>query len=87
MIDPESARFKWDKPAILLTDFKANRWAKPIPGAIGFECGKVNSRNRMGGYSGFATFWVAIQGGVVVAHAIDDDIIDRAAASCKQYGL
>lgn len=47
--DPDSVRFR-------------NLYFNKHDGAQ-YLCGEVNSRNRMGGYVGFAPFWVLLSGG------------------------
>jgi hypothetical protein len=92
LIDPESAKFKWaDVSSVHLTKFKPSVFTKTFAGDILLECGRVNSRNKMGGYSGFHWFVVGFQDGITFfGPLLDDDgeyTNDIAGGVCRKQGL
>ena len=74
MIDPTSTMFRnirgYDA---VLTD------GKPYQ----FICGEVNSKNRMGGYTGFSAFKGRLEGGKFVLEYVDQMNEYIAASSCS----
>lgn len=52
MIDPESARIEWPN------GFLVGSWTPPFSASIEgyWTCGRINARNRMGGYTGSTSF-------------------------------
>lgn len=85
LIDPSSAEFQWPY------EFAEGYW-KPflrrrIEGV--WTCGRVNSRNRMGGFAGNAAFVIVFTpngwgGGEVSFIDIDDSDSDLIASSCNK---
>ncbi|PIW26242.1 MAG: hypothetical protein COW30_16085 [Rhodospirillales bacterium CG15_BIG_FIL_POST_REV_8_21_14_020_66_15] len=63
LLDQESARFNFEKP------FSKEK-------GITIVCGKVNAKNRMGGYAGFTRFAVQIDGGTAKAFLDGEDSLD-----------
>lgn len=80
LLDPESARYTW------LSGY-AQAYMRPElfqPRVAGYwACGKVNARNRMGGYSGGGTFLVVIDHGHVLATSLDQDITGANSLGCQ----
>ena len=73
LIDPDSAEFRWpDLGEALATGVKTWRFERALPGSAEIVCGRVNAKNRMGGYAGYAWFWVAIQDGEVRKYVLDE---------------
>jgi membrane-associated protease RseP (regulator of RpoE activity) len=73
LVDPDSARFKWAPQGwSTITDLHHGIFGKTIKGPMLLRCGLVNSRNRMGGFAGYAAFDVAIKDGVAVSVDIDE---------------
>jgi hypothetical protein len=69
LIDPSSAEFEWSGRWIENTDWKTWRWSKPVRGDV--TCGRVNARNRMGGYVGQTTFLAVVASGSVAQLQMD----------------
>ena len=88
LLDPESARFKWTGAFIDRVSFQPTIFSPITTGNLKVGCGRVNSRNRMGGMVGFTWFWVLIKDGVAVRHDIDaaDEGLHMAQAVCAQLG-
>ena len=88
LLDPESARFKWTGAFIPRTSFKPTIFSATYTGNLQVGCGRVNSRNRMGGMVGFTWFWVLIKDGVAIQHNIDeaDSDLPMAQAVFAQLG-
>ena len=89
LIDPDSAKFKWlDRTSVALTKYRAGIFGKTITGNLLMECGRVNSKNRMGGYVGFRWFAVVFKDGVIVSSDLDsDDDVTPSSDVCKSLGL
>jgi hypothetical protein len=76
LVDPDSAEFKW----IDRTFYMA--------GGIPAVCGQVNSKNRMGGYSGYAWFAAELnEHGEPLWFEVDDNESTKALAACESWGL
>ncbi|MFC3173470.1 SHOCT domain-containing protein [Novosphingobium bradum] len=58
LVDPDSAKFEW--PYGFVNSSWKRLFGKPIVGYI--TCGKLNSKNRMGGYAGQSWFVVVMDG-------------------------
>ena len=88
LLDPDSARFKWTGAFIDRVSFQPTIFSPTTTGNLKVGCGRVNSRNRMGGMVGFTWFWVLIKDGVAVRHDIDaaDEGMHMAQAVCAQLG-
>ncbi|MDQ2861593.1 MAG: hypothetical protein M3T55_12900 [Pseudomonadota bacterium] len=87
LTDPDSAQFLW-AGVTGTTNFKPAGLKTAIPGKVGLVCGMVNSHNRMGGYAGYAWFWVAIKDGVAILHLIDESNgFPMAKLNCQRWGF
>lgn len=89
LIDPDSAKFRSER-ATEVGWAKHGAFGSRIDGPISMACGEVNARNRMGGYSGFAWFLVAIKDGQVLWSDLDDATDDAPGSAfygCKNVGL
>lgn len=64
MFDPESARFEW--PYGFINGTWQPPFRKPIEGY--WTCGRVNAKNRMGGYTGNHSFVAVVSAGGVVQY-------------------
>ncbi len=74
MIDPESTRFRNIRAYdATLTDGQGYRYV----------CGEVNSKNRMGGYTGFTAFKGRYQGEAFVLEYVDGPDSQNAYYSCR----
>ena len=88
LLDPDSAKFKWTGTFIPRASFQPTIFSPTYTGNLQVGCGRVNSRNRMGGMVGFTWFWVLIKDGVAIQHNIDaaDADLPMAQAVCAQLG-
>lgn len=81
MIDPDSTKFEW--PYDFTAGALKGLFSKRHTGWI--TCGLVNSRNRMGGYSGQSYFEVVIHNGLIdmldIGEAQDFDMVNM---SCQK---
>jgi hypothetical protein len=77
LIDPESARFEW--PFMFVSGTFKPMFKKRQSGF--WTCGRVNSRNPMGGYSGAVPVFVLINSGKVVMAELGDPMGDPTPAS------
>lgn len=85
LVDPESARFVL--PFGFTPQLSTWRiWGVPETGY--FTCGVVNSRNRMGGYAGFAVFIGIIRADGSVETTLDGDshLLERICEEKRQQG-
>lgn len=79
LIDPQSAQIEW--PYNFTSGSLKSLFGKRRAGW--FTCGRVNARNRMGGYTGRVWFLAMINSGVVVDLDIGTaDGVDAASATC-----
>lgn len=88
LFDPNSAEFQWSGRWREDIDFKAWRWSKAVHGDV--TCGRVNARNRMGGYVGQSTFLAVVANGAVVQLQMDstaDSEISFPAMMCQKGGF
>lgn len=80
LIDPDSGRFEWPYGFAQMS-------LKPLLGKrrVGyFTCGHVNARNRMGGYTGRAWFYVLVRDGALIDYQIGmNEEIDTASVLCE----
>ena len=80
LVDPDSAKFEWPY------NFRALEmkgvFSKRRAGYV--TCGYVNSRNRMGGYSGRAVFYMMQKDGAVIDFTMDEskETVKVAEAQC-----
>ena len=78
LFDPEAARYRLPLPPTRgsrLALLKADRefgW---------FMCGEINGKNRMGGYTGYKTFFVYF------SPTVPDTVVDGAIADIDNYGI
>lgn len=87
LVDPGSAQI------VVQTGFSASPmtwkiWGQDVTGY--FACGRVNAKNRMGGYTGFSTFIGIIGLDGSVETTIDDDqntLLARVCSEKRQQGL
>jgi hypothetical protein len=81
LIDPDSAHIEW--PYDFTGGTLKAMFGKTRPGW--FTCGRVNAKNRMGGYTGRSWFLVEIyQGAVTQLDIGNGDQIDVASVECEQ---
>lgn len=71
LVDPGSAQFTWPGRWAEGVDFREWRWSRPVHGD--FVCGRVNARNRMGGFTGPAYFMALVSNGAVLHLRVEDD--------------
>ena len=86
--DPDSLKFQ----AVRVKEVKSVKhgaFAQPIDGPVSIVCGQYNARNRTGGDSGYAWFFVAIKQGQVLWTAADKSSGGPGEAyySCEGAGL
>jgi hypothetical protein len=87
MFDPDSAQFQWDY------GFVGGYWKPVLQGKRygWWTCGRVNGRNRMGGYVGFRAFAVVIRNGQIVHSQASEggnyDFADIQCANAWKQGL
>jgi hypothetical protein len=80
LIDPTSPLYTFDKPV------KQGRSGNPP--TFGWRvCGTINSKNRMGGYSGPAEYYTLIRDGQVVDEMIGDSTEDNPITNGWVQGL
>jgi type IV secretory pathway protease TraF len=88
LTDPDSAKFKWNaKSSVALTEYRVMRFAPAIKGNLVIICGRVNAKNKMGGYVGYTWFDVVLRDGVPVSHRIDDPDDNSVSETCVHVGL
>lgn len=88
LIDPGSAQFEWSTKWLTNSEFKMWRWSRPVVGDI--TCGRVNARNRMGGYTGQSTFLAVVSNGSVVGLQMEstaDSDLSFARLRCQRDGF
>lgn len=88
LLDPSSAQFEWSNKWLPNTEFKMWRWSRPVRGDV--TCGRVNARNRMGGYTGQSTFLVVVANGTVAALQMEstaDSELSFARLRCQRDGF
>lgn len=82
LIDPDSAKIEW--PYNFISGSLKSMFSKRRAGF--FTCGRVNAKNRMGGYTGQSWFLIIENSGVVTELDIGDaDGIDAATVSCDDF--
>lgn len=89
LIDADSAKFR-DEGSVQMAWLRRGLFGPRTDGPLTMVCGRVNSKNRMGGYSGFAWFYAAIKDGRYLWAEVDDATDDQpgfAYAVCKRNGL
>ena len=89
LTDPDSAKFRAEGVAASAW-LKHGAFGRRIDGPAWVVCGQFNSKNRMGGYNGYAWFFVAMKDGAVLWADIDDATDDQpgpAYYGCHGVGL
>lgn len=87
MFDPDSAQFQWDY------GFTGGYWKPVLQGKKWgwWTCGRVNGRNRLGGYVGFQAFAVVMRNGQIVHYQVGDgskyDFTEIQCANALKQGL
>lgn len=84
LVDPDSARFEWPYEFIN-GSWKPDAFQKRMTGLI--TCGYVNSKNRMGGYTGRMAFSVVMDDGVISHLSIDSPGSELNALLCGKARL
>lgn len=82
LIDPDSAHIEW--PYNFISGSLKSMLSKRRAGF--FTCGRVNAKNRMGGYTGQSWFLIIENSGVVTELDIGEgDGLDAATVSCNNF--
>ena len=84
LVDPDSAKFEWPF-GFINGSWKPDLFSKRISGLL--TCGYVNSKNRMGGYTGRMTFAVVINDGTIRHLSIDSPGSELNAMLCSKARL
>ena len=71
LIDPDSAEFRSEGDAVM-NWMKNGIFGRKVEGPINLVCGQFNSKNRMGGYSGYSWFFAAFKDGKLLWTNLDD---------------
>lgn len=84
LIDPHSAEYKWSS-LFVHASWKPDLFEKRVSGWV--TCGYVNSKNRMGGYSGKMAFSAVIENNVIKHLSIDSPGKELNSYLCEKAGL
>ena len=90
LIDPDSAKFEWySQPFIEITNLHHGLFGKYCRRSTDARVRACNSKNRMGGYSGFSVFDVVLKDGSVVETQMDvaTDDLQATAQFCTKMGF